>query len=148
MKNRLPWNDLIALAQRETDAAAQALGHAIARHAEARAQLDMLNRYRDEYLDTLDASAQQGVSIASLNNRRAFIDRLEAVIGQQRSAVEQAEAAVGRCQKAWQQRHARLKSFDTLAAREADAHARQHARQEQRQTDEFAAQAHRRNPQP
>ncbi len=145
MNHKLPWPTLIELAQRETDAAAQALGHAVAKHVEAQTQLEMLTQYRDEYRDSLGTHTQLGVSIASLNNHRAFIDRLESVIRQQRDAVELAKIAIGHCQKEWQQRFCKLKSFDTLAQRQAKAVAHHHAKLEQRQLDEHAAQAFRRH---
>jgi flagellar FliJ protein len=139
MTHELPWQTLIGIAQKDTDTAAQTLGHAVAKHAEAQIQLDMLLKYRDEYQGTLGAHTQNGLSIDSLKNHRNFIGRLESIIHQQREIVSRAKQQIASCQKEWQQRFRKLKSFDTLAQRQNRIDMQHLAKLEQCLLDEHSA---------
>jgi flagellar FliJ protein len=139
MTHELPWQTLIGVARKDTDTAAQTLGHAVAKHAEAQTQLDMLLKYRDEYQGTLGTHSQNGLSIDSLKNHRGFIERLESIILQQHEIVAKAKQHIVSCQKQWQQRFCKLKSFDTLAQRQTRIDMRHLAKREQGLLDEHSA---------
>ena len=139
MTHELPWQTLIGVAQKDTDTAAQTLGHAVAKHVEAQTQLDMLIKYRDEYQGALGTHTQSGLSIDSLKNHRGFIERLESAILQQHEIVSKAKQHIVSCQKEWQQRFCKLKSFDTLAQRQTRIDMRHLANREQHLLDEHSA---------
>ncbi|MEQ1591652.1 MAG: flagellar export protein FliJ [Thiobacillaceae bacterium] len=139
MSHQLPWQTLIEIAQKETDTAAQTLGHAVSQHQEAQNQLDMLLKYRDEYQGTLGAHSQNGLSIDSLKNHRGFIERLESVIQKQHEIVTREKQHIGTCRQVWQEQFYKMKSFATLAQRQAKTELQRRAKQEQRQLDEHTA---------
>jgi flagellar protein FliJ len=139
MATKLPLATLIELAQNKTDEATRRLGRLQAARTSAAEKLEMLQRYRQEYLDQLQLQMGEGVSAAQMRNFRNFISTLDSAIEQQRALTAQADTRLETGRGDWQASKRRLNSFDTLAAR---AHllelAAQHKR-EQRDSDERGA---------
>jgi flagellar protein FliJ len=139
MSKHFPIKTLIGLAQDEVDAAAQRLGRAQRERNDVQAQLDALVQYRDEYYARFTASAQSGMPAGNMRNFQAFIDTLDAAIGQQRNLLVTASARVEAAKPDWQRQKQKLGSYEVLQARGEAAEAKVAARREQRDADEFAA---------
>ncbi|OZI22357.1 flagellar export protein FliJ [Bordetella genomosp. 7] len=139
MSSQLPLDTLIELAKENADDAARALGRLSTERNRAEQQLAMLQDYRQDYLQRLQAAMQSGMSAADCHNYQRFIGTLDDAISQQGAVLRQADAQLAQGKLHWQQQQRRLNSFDALAQRERRAHALRETRREQRASDEFAA---------
>ncbi|HYG43596.1 MAG TPA: flagellar export protein FliJ [Bordetella sp.] len=139
MPNQLPLDTLIGLAKESTDEAARVLGRLNTERNHAEQQLSMLQDYRQDYLDRLQAAMRSGMSAADCHNYQRFIGTLDDAIGQQTAVLRQADTYLAQGRTHWQQQQRRLNSFDALADRERRALAVLETRREQRASDEFAS---------
>lgn len=139
MPNKLPLATLIELAQNKTDEATRRLGQLQTAHTSAAEKLEMLQRYRQEYLDQLQVQMGAGVPAAQLRNFRNFIATLDAAIEQQRAVTVQADTRLATGRGDWQNSQRRLNSFDTLAGRVRLQEMAVQNRREQRDSDERSA---------
>lgn len=139
MATKLPLATLIELAQNKTDEATRRLGQLQAARTSAADKLEMLQRYRQEYLDQLQAQMGAGVSAAQMRNFRNFITTLDSAIEQQRAITEQADTRLATGRGDWQTSRRRLNSFDTLAGRVRLQEMAMLHKREQRDSDERSA---------
>ena len=139
MPNKLPLATLIELAQNKTDEATRRLGRLQTAHTSAAEKLEMLQRYRQEYLDQLQVQMGAGVSAAQLRNFRNFIATLDAAIEQQRAVTAQAGTRLDDGRGDWRSSQRRLNSFDTLAGRARQQETALIHKREQRDSDERSA---------
>jgi flagellar FliJ protein len=139
MPNKLPLATLIELAQNKTDEATRRLGQLQTAHTSAAEKLEMLQRYRQEYLDQLQVQMGSGVPAAQLRNFRNFIATLDAAIEQQRAVTVQADTRLATGRGDWQNSQRRLNSFDTLAGRVRLQEIAALHKREQRDSDERSA---------
>ncbi|AMG88829.1 flagellar export protein FliJ [Bordetella bronchiseptica] len=139
MPSQLPLDMLIGLAKDSTDEAARELGRLSAERNNAEQQLNMLQDYRQDYLQRMQTAMQSGMSAADCHNYQRFIATLDDAIGQQRHVLHRAEAHLNDGRLNWQQQKRKLNSFDTLAQRESRTQALLEARREQRANDEYSA---------
>lgn len=141
MARPYPLQAVLELARRASDDAAAELGGRNAQWQKARAKLDLLLHYREEYRARFRATVQQDVHHAGWKNFHDFMDKLDQAIEQQRHAVAQSARLAQEGQRRWQLQQQRLKAFETLAQRHAVREAQHAARGEQRKTDELVSQA-------
>lgn len=139
MRNKLPLATLIELAQSKTDEATRRLGQLQSTHSSATEKLDMLLRYRQEYLDQLQLQMRDGVASAQVRNFQHFIGTLDGAIEQQRAVALQADTRLAHGRRDWQHTQRRLTSFDTLADRVRQQEMTALQKREQRDHDERAA---------
>jgi flagellar FliJ protein len=139
MAEKLPLATLIELAQTKTDEATRRLGQLQNAHTSAAAKLDMLQQYRQEYLDQLNGQMRDGVTSSCVRNFQNFIDTLDAAIEQQRALTAQADTRLGLGRSDWQHNKRRLTSFDTLADRARQQEMIAVGKKEQRDSDERSA---------
>jgi flagellar FliJ protein len=130
---------LMELAQLRTDEAAKRLGALNAQGLDMEAKLDLLVQYRNEYHTRLQASMRQGISASDWRNYQDFLDKLDAAIAQQREMVVSVRQRVEAGEIAWQSARRTLKSYGTLAQRQARVQEQRMARHEQKETDERAS---------
>ncbi len=133
---------LIELERRRRDSEAGVAARARREADTAGSTLQMLQGYRLDY-DT--RSPKQGSEVfhsAKVRVHEAFTGRLDLAIDQQAQLAQQLADLRTQRESALAERQRRLKAFETLQARR-EASAQQRAqRNDQRQTDEFAAQAY------
>ena len=139
MPNKLPLATLIELAQNKTDEATRRLGQLQTAHTSAAEKLEMLQQYRQEYLDQLQVQMGAGVPAAQLRNFRNFIATLDAAIEQQCAVTVQADTRLATGRGDWQNSQRRLNSFDTLAGRVRLQEMAVLHKREQRDSDERSA---------
>jgi flagellar FliJ protein len=130
---------LMELAQLRTDEAAKRLGALNAQGLDMEAKLDLLVQYRNEYLARFQASMRQGITASDWRNYQDFLDKLDAAIAQQREMVASVRQRVEASEIAWQSARRTLKSYGTLAQRQARVREQRVARHEQKETDERAS---------
>lgn len=130
---------VLELMQRRTDDATQQLARLIAAEQDAKAKLDLLCQYREEYALRFQSSAQSGMSPLQWKNFQDFLARLDEAIGQQQQAVLQSRNRTTAGQAHWQEQRVRLKAIDTLSVRHTKAENAKENRREQKLVDEFAA---------
>lgn len=141
MAQRFPLQLLLERAHDELAAVTRQLGHAQRERTDAQTQLDALLRYRDDYYTNFSVAAQAGMPAGNWRNFQAFIDTLDAAIGQQRRVLAAADARVDEARPAWQAKKRMLGAYQTLQARGAQQEAHGVAKREQRDADEYAANA-------
>ena len=132
---------LIQVAEAKTGDATIKLVQLNARLTESEQKRVVLVNYRDEYRARLDTATMRGAPMGEMSNFRDFLAKLDEAVVQQEAAVafwrDQIESAHGR----WQTERRSLLSFTTMGARRDLVARKARDRQEQKQQDEFAANA-------
>ena len=141
MTKRSALDTLLELAQTRTDDAARRLGALNTQGVDMETKLALLTEYWNEYSARFQISMQQGITAADWRNYQEFLNKLDAAIVQQREVVAATRQRVEAGQVAWQSAKRTLKSYDTLAQRQAGAEMLRMARHEQKETDERASNA-------
>jgi flagellar FliJ protein len=139
MTQPFPLQTILELMQDRADEATRNLARLIASEKDAKAKLDLLLNYHDEYSGRFRAAAQNGLTQHEWQNFQQFLGRLDEAIEHQRGivATQVKNTAAGQAQ--WQEQRKKLKAFDTLSARHfASENAKEEKRQQKLQ-DEFAA---------
>ncbi|HUX89183.1 MAG TPA: flagellar export protein FliJ [Gallionellaceae bacterium] len=138
MANNFSLQPLVHLAQQRNDAATKKLGLLNRNQQSAQSKLEMLQQYRKDYQEKMHNAERNGMDLQDLRNFQDFIYRLDDAIAQQNAVVSQAHISLqtGRSELAEAQR--RMKSFDTLAQRHAEAERKIEAKIEQRMQDEHS----------
>jgi flagellar FliJ protein len=139
MATSSPLDTLIDLTRSSRDNAGVALAGLRREHQQARAQLDTLIQYRDEYRRRLQSAMETGIDPDSWRNYRQFLASLENAIARSRHTLGEREARLTQGQQRWQTEQRRLNAYDTLLERREMGERRQAARREQRDTDEMSA---------
>jgi len=130
---------VLDLMQRRTDDATLQLARLIAAEQDAKAKLDLLCQYREEYAQRFQVSAQQGLSPMQWKNFQDFLGRLDDAIAQQQQVVGQTRTRTSAGQAHWQAQRVRLQAMNTLSVRHHTAEALKEGRREQKVSDEHAA---------
>ncbi|SEA42249.1 flagellar export protein FliJ [Variovorax sp. YR216] len=139
MPQRLPLEMLTDLARTQTDESAKRLGLLQNAQLSASQKLEMLMKYRQDYVEQLQALMSEGLATAKLRNYQAFLATLDGAIEQQRAIVAQALTRLDHGRDDWRNNKRRLNSFDTLAERVRRQELMAQAKREQRESDERAA---------
>lgn len=139
MSQKFPLATLIELAQKKNDEAARRLGLLQKAHLGAEQKLQMLQQYRQEYVNQLDEQMRQGTPASQVRNFQHFIATLDGAIEQQRLVTQQADTRLDHGRSDWQHSKRQLTSFDTLAERARQQEALASYKREQRDSDERAA---------
>jgi len=139
MAQRLPLEMLTDLARTQTDESAKRLGLLQNAQLSASQKLEMLMKYRQDYVEQLQALMSEGLATAKLRNYQAFLVTLDGAIEQQRAIVAQAMTRLDHGRDDWRNNKRRLSSFDTLAERVRRQELMAQAKREQRESDERAA---------
>lgn len=130
---------VLELMQRRTDDATLQLARLIAAEQDAKAKLDLLSQYRQEYAQRFQTTAQAGMSPLQWKNFQDFLARLDEAIAQQQQLVLQSQNRTVAGQAHWKAQRIRLQAIDTLSVRHAKAEAVKEGRREQKVVDEYAA---------
>jgi flagellar FliJ protein len=142
MTQRFPLQALLDLSLLRLDEATRQLGLLISGEQEAAKRMAMLIEYRDEYRKRFLEAARQGIGKDQWRNYQAFLDRLEAAVGQAGALVEESRSRTVAGQRAWIDQRGQVKTYDTLAERHvARAHYAEQ-KKEQKVQDEHAARGH------
>ena len=103
-------------------------------------KLEMLSKYRDDYLGNANRGLEPGFTDpVRMLNARAFIDKLDAAITQQQREVDGASTRAATARNAVQAAEVRLKSLETLRDRRNEVTQRIETRREQGRSDAQSA---------
>ncbi len=130
---------VLDLMQIRADEATRDLARLISIEKDAKAKLEMLQQYRDEYAARFRESAQKGLTQREWHNFQQFLNRLDEAIDLQRKTVTTQTRNTAAGQSQWQQQRKKLKAFDTLSERHFASENAREMKKEQKVQDEFAA---------
>lgn len=130
---------LLEIMQERSDAATRQLGQLIAAEQNAKSRLQMLEQYRDEYLQKLRDAISSGITQQVLRNYQDFLGRIDEAIMQQSLAVQNSERGTAAGQAHWKEQNKRLKAIDTLSQRHETRERHRENKLEQKLQDEFSA---------
>ncbi|MBL8376898.1 MAG: flagellar export protein FliJ [Burkholderiales bacterium] len=130
---------LIDLSQQRSDAAAAQMAQLMRRHEESSKKRAVLSSYRDEYRARMDEAKRRGAGGATIENFRAFVERLDEAVAQQQADADFWHQRLADARARWQGERRSLSAYSTLAERRAAAQALRDRRRERRAEDEFAA---------
>jgi len=142
MSARSPLPLLIELRRRERDRVAGIAAQAQRDADGASATLRMLEGYRLEYRQRGPKAALQQTEVGSVRIHEHFVGKLDAAIDDQAQRVQVLVDRERTQRTALADEQRRLKALEVLQQRRESARRRRLEIAEQKQTDEFAAQAH------
>jgi len=129
---------LLDVMQTRADEATRKLGQLIAAEQSQRSRLEMLEKYREEYAQSMREATAGGITRLILINYQDFLCRIDEAIVQQRSAVENSERSTKAGQDQWQAQNKQLKAIDTLSQRHDARERYRENKEEQKLQDEFS----------
>jgi len=130
----------VELAERQRDAARQALANVQGARQSAQAQLQQLTGYAAETQDRWGLKAGAAVQPEVMHHHYHFMGRLDHAIGLQKQALSGQDQRVVQARQALLQAELRLASLRKVLERRRAELAQQQQRREQKQTDERASQ--------
>ncbi len=131
-------NMLISLAVTARDAAAVERARAQQQVNAARAQLEVLHSYVNDYAQRAQQQLSDGCDVVAQRNTRAFGGRLDQAIEAQLAELKSREAQLGRADSQWRELAQRVQRLELLVTRREQAARVTAGRREQKSTDEFA----------
>ncbi|MCM0045392.1 MAG: flagellar export protein FliJ [Burkholderiaceae bacterium] len=141
MANLTALDTLVLLSEQETDKAAESLGKAIARRADAQQRLAMLRELRGEYARKLQQHLHDGLSFAAYRNFQMFMEKIDRAIEGQQAIESDTSLRAEQAQQTWQDARREGRAWEVLVDRAGRERARHEARGERKLMDEFAARA-------
>ena len=130
---------VLELMQSRADEATRQLARLIAAEQDAKAKLELLLQYREEYARRFQTAGQSGLSPLAWKNFQDFLARLDEAIEQQGRVVANSSNNTAAGQRHWQQQRIKLKAIDTLSVRHDRLEQALEAKREQKLSDEIAA---------
>jgi len=133
---------LLDRAEKERDAAAQALHAASTQAQAARAQHGELAGYRQEYQQRWTQSFAQATTMNIVGCYQSFGRRIDQAVDTQGHVANHADQRQNRARETLREAELRVAALRQLIARREAEAAKAAQRREQRASDEFAARAH------
>jgi flagellar FliJ protein len=127
---------LCHLAKQKNDTATRQLGLLNRNQLLAQDKLEMLQQYRRDYQEKMQAAERDGMGLQDLCNFRDFIYRLDDAISQQNTVVAKAKNSVQQGLEQLTDAKRKMMSFDTLAQRHTESEHKKEAKIEQNMQDE------------
>lgn len=124
------------MAESQEQKAARSFGQSQRLMHDQEARLEELRRYHQEYLQRFQETSQMGMSVAQLNEYRAFLAKLEMAIDAQKKIVLASQKNRTSQMENWQQKYMRSQVLDKVVTRHANEDLKSMASQEQKEMDE------------
>lgn len=134
---------LLQLAVDEREDAAKVLQLAQSDWLAARAKLEQIDGYRNEYRQRLTCGGQKGMTITQWRDYQLFLGKLDAAAEQQQQEVIRREAAYQQALAVWQEGEKKVKGFEALKERHIADEQRRELVREQKMLDEFNSRSRR-----
>lgn len=119
---------------------AQRLADCLQRHADRSGKLDALSRYFSEYSLALDTKARHGVTVAEMQQQRAFLFQLDQAVGQQHTSVDATQRQLDEQRARWLAAKRKVDAVEELIARQHKEDMARAAKREQGMQDDLAGQ--------
>jgi len=130
---------LLHLAVDKREEAAQGIGVAANRLAQARDRQAQVEAYREEYRVRLTDTGMRGIRVFQWNDFQMFLGRLDTAVEQQVAEVTRCEQALEMAKAAWLDCEREVKAYETLRERHMDRESKREARFDQKLSDEWAS---------
>lgn len=134
----------IDLATRQRDDAGLALAQVVRRFEHARQQLEQLQSYAADTAGRWSVASQVSATPQIIAHYYQFMERLEQTIDMQQAAIADVQRQRETARQVLLEIEIRIAGLSRLLERRRSETARTHALRDQRQSDELAAQMHRR----
>lgn len=141
------WNGLqvaVDLATRQRDNAGQALAQVVRRVDHARMQMEQLNSYAADTAARWSMASQTSATPQIVGHYYQFMERLDQTIEMQQGAIAEVQRQREAARQVLLEAEVRMAGLNRLLERRRAEQARAQEQREQRQSDELAAQMHRR----
>lgn len=135
---------LLNLALERREESERAISQAMQGLARAKDRLSQIEQYRQEYRQRLNTSGEGGLSMHRFNDFRQFLSKLDQATEQQSADVARHEAMLDKCKADWMECSREVKAYETLAKRHQEREDKTANRLEQKQSDEWVSNMHRR----
>lgn len=129
---------LLGLIEKEQKTALAELGAAFQRLDRENTQASALKGFLNEYQGRLKQESQQGLTVQSLTNFHAFLEKIDTAILHQGQEVALARAALASIRERFKAISDRAKAFEILIEARQQAKKKTAQQQEQAETDAFA----------
>ena len=128
-----------ALAQREEQQALTVWGNIQKKVQAEEAQQQQLAGYAAEYQRQLSSGQGGRISAAALHNTAGFLVQIDQAVQAQKKQLALLHQQAQDAQQIWQEKHARVQSYDRLIEKLEDDYQQQQERTEQKLADEWAS---------
>lgn len=136
---------IIDLHARQEQEALEALGRCQQKLQEQLAQLENLQKYRQEYADRFAEQQRAGMNVNQLMELRAFADKLDKAIEGQQRGVSMQENELQKARKQWEEYHQRTKSLQKVSDLALAEELKVESKREQLEQDARAARSGRKD---
>jgi flagellar protein FliJ len=126
------------IAEKEVDAAAEALAKAIKVAEEAESKHAMLLQYREDYLKSQNNLMESGMGAEVYRNFQNFFNKLDQAVNAQGEVLDFAKRQVQVRRGAWQETQRKKLSYGVLAQRSDKREQKVQQKKDQNMMDEFA----------
>lgn len=130
---------LINLAERDVDLAAEALANAMKVAEDAQSKQNMLNEYRQAYIDNLNKASVVGIGAEAYLNYQNFFGKLDQAISGQIDVVASAKRLVQNKRELWQETQRKKLSYEVLMQRSDKQAYYAEQKRDQKTMDDFSA---------
>lgn len=134
----------IDLATRQRDDAGLALAQVVRRAEHAQLQMEQLRSYATDTSARWSVASQASATPEIVGHYYQFMERLDQTMAMQRGAIAEVQRQCEMARQVLQQAEVRMAGLNRLLDRRRGELARAQEQREQRQSDELAAQLHRR----
>lgn len=134
----------VELATRQRDGAGQALAQVVRRFEHARMQLEQLQSYAADTASRWSVASQASAAPQIVSHYYQFMERLEQTIEMQQGALAEVQRQREAARQVLLQAEVKMAGLGRLLDKRRAELARTQTQREQRQSDELAAQMHRR----
>lgn len=142
MSHAPPLDLIIQVSTDRRNGAAVALAGSRRQAGETQRKLQMLARYRDDYLARIQAGTHSGGTDAvRIANARAFVEKLDQALAQLRRELEACESHASACLELLIANERKLHALQALRERRVQRAGRAETQREQKRSDEFGARA-------
>ncbi len=133
------------VAEGREQTAAREMAKARTRMEETEKRLNELILFREEYERNLMEKGSAGMNVLRMREYHLFLSRLEQATTFQRNTLEQSKLALAHKQRAWEILRGRVVAIEKLITRYQQQEQLDNSRREQKDSDEYAGRAARRN---
>lgn len=138
-------NTLQQIATKEVDNAAERLCSINKALADELSKLDMLQNYRNDYVDKLALKLTTGLDMQAHQNFQRFMLMLDEAMTRQEEVISTLQVQVKLSQAMWQESQKKKLSYDVLGERSEKKMQLIESRKDQKLMDEFAMRSRKNN---
>jgi flagellar protein FliJ len=140
MKNTSSFDLLIGITREQSEKTLRRLQALHANLSQGKQKLETLKNFLSEYQHQMLGSTTQGMDVATLNNYRLFLTKLDRAIAQQSDELTVLHSSIDSTQKQLELQERKRLSFEKLQERKLTQQNREETRRLERQLDALCTQ--------